>query len=108
MNTIEGLSYSYAAILLMLLEEFKFMLDAPHYVLMYSMLVFILLPSLIIMATFAKRLTNMMSQSKCLSKFHQRLKNCLFKRKGSSDAPIAIEENLPHRLTSPNEYTPLS
>ena len=107
MNTIEGLLYSIAAILLMLLGGFKFRQDAPHYALMYLILVFILLPSLIIMAIFAKRLTNMMSRSKSLSNIHRNLKNCLFKKKGSADAPVMIQESLPHRLTCPNEYTAL-
>ena len=107
MNTIEGLLYSIAAILLMLLGGFKFRQDAPHYTLMYLILVFILLPSLIIMAIFAKRLTNTMSRSKSLSNIHRSLKNCLSKKKGSADAPVMIQESLPHRLTCPNEYTAL-
>ena len=107
MNIVEGVLYIFAAIVMLLLGTFKFKLDRPHRAEMYIRLVLILLPSLIVITLFVKKLMEMAFPTKTLSKIRYCLKKCLLKRNESADVAIVVEECLPHRLTSPNEYTPL-
>ena len=104
MNNIEGFLYGFAAILCSLLGTFRDANNIVHKITMYSILLLILFPSIILILFFIKRLVDMTLHLESINHIYMQFNKHLIKRK--PDATV-YHESYPHRLISPNEYSPL-
>ena len=102
MNITEGLLYCLAAILTQMFIIFNM---KQHFLFIYLLLLLVLLPSVVVMFVFLRRLIIMVLHLECTNNsiLCTYLKTHLFKMKEEASTPT----RLPHRLEHPNEYTPL-
>ena len=109
MNTTEGILYSIVAALSILISAGVTIYPmgyVKHYVGYYIIMFLILLPSLILLFMFFRKLMVMKTfLYDYMKRGSSKLKGCIFVSKTSSSQ--SIEESLPHRMISPSEYSPL-
>ena len=106
MNITEGLLYCLAAILINILAGSSNTKPyTEHIIMMYLALLLVLLPSVVVMFVFLRRVIIMVLHLECTNNsiLCTYLKTHLFKMKEETSTPT----RLPHRLEHPNEYTPL-
>ena len=105
MNITEGLLYCLAAILTTIVAMSSIRPCTDHFIVTYLMLLLVLLPSVVVMFAFLRRLIIMVLHLECTNNsiLCTYLKTHLFKMKEETSTPT----RLPHRLEHPNEYTPL-
>ena len=107
MNTTEGILYSIVAALSALISaEIVYPKGYIHrYIANYIIMFLILLPSIILLLLFFRKLIMKTFLYDYMKRGSSKLKECLFCNKSS--ATQSIEESLPHRMVSPSEYSPL-
>ena len=99
-NTVEALLYSLVAMTSLLFGAINFYHTNQVYI-MYLIMFFIALPSSIFYALFVYKI--MLKIPLCESLVGHLKKHLLRNR----ESPTAVTQHYPHRLTFPNEYTPL-
>ena len=107
MNTTEGILYSILAALSILISTgIIYPVDRiKHYIGYYIIMFLILLPSIILLFLFFRKLLMKTFLYDYMKRGSSKLKECLFCNKPT--ASQSIEESLPHRMISPSEYSPL-
>ena len=108
MNTTEGILYSIVAALSVLISAGVITYPEgyiKHYISYYIIMFLILLPSIIVMFLFFRKLLMKTFLYDYMKRGYSNLKECLFCYKPL--ATQSIEESLPHRMISPSEYSPL-
>ena len=108
MNTTEGILYSIVAALSVLISSGVIIYPdgyIKHYICYYIIMFLILLPSIILLFLFFRKLIMKTFLHDYMKRGSSKLKECLFCCK-SSDTQ-SIEDKLPHRMISPSEYSPL-
>ena len=105
MNIIEGLLYGLAVIPTTIFMTYNMKTNVYHILEKYLLLILVLLPSVVVMFVFLRRLIIMVLHLECTNNsiLCTYLKTHLFKMKEEASTPT----RLPHRLEHPNEYTPL-
>ena len=107
MNTIEGILYSIVAALSVLINAGMIYPNGyiHRYIGYYIIMFLILLPSIILLFMFFRKLIMKIFLYDYIKRGSSKLKECLYDDKPS--ASQSIEESLPHRMISPSEYSPL-